>query len=83
MREITTITLNGIENGNRARAVEIISKALVKDFSKSTMIFQKGYYTEGSIESVPPHTSVFIIGWDESTHEKENNPPNQDFCHEK
>lgn len=62
MRKIHNILLDNIDNGERVKAVDIISKALSKDFGKSCAVFQEGHFSECAIEAIPASVSVFVIG---------------------
>lgn len=62
MRKIHNIILDNIDNGERVKAVDIISKALSKEFGKSCAVFQEGHFSECAIEAIPASVSVFVIG---------------------
>jgi len=62
MRKIHNILLDNIDNGERVKAVDIISRALSKEFGKSCAVFQEGHFSECAIEAIPPSVSVFVVG---------------------
>lgn len=61
MRKIHSIMLDNIDNGERVKAVDIISRALSKEFGKSCAVFQEGHFSECAIEAMPASVSVFVI----------------------
>jgi Fe-S cluster assembly ATPase SufC len=70
MRKIHNILLDNIDNGERVKAVDIISKALSKEFGKSCAVFQEGHFSECAIEAIPASVSVFVIGRPQLTKEQ-------------
>jgi len=62
MRKIHNILLDNIDNGERVKAVDIISRALSKEFGKSCAVFQEGHFSECAIEAIPASVSVFVVG---------------------
>lgn len=62
MRKIHTITLDNIDNGERVKAVDIISRSLSAEFGKSCAVFQEGHVSDAAVEAIPASVSVFVVG---------------------
>jgi len=61
MRKIHQITLGSIDNGERVKAIDIISKALAKDFGKECIVVQEGHMSDCALEAIPSSVCVFVI----------------------
>jgi Fe-S cluster assembly ATPase SufC len=62
MRKIHNIILDNIDNGERVKAVEIISRALSQEFGKSCAVLQDGHFSDCALDAIPPTVSIFVIG---------------------
>jgi Fe-S cluster assembly ATPase SufC len=62
MRKIHNIILDNIDNGERVKAIEIISKALSQEFGKSCAVLQDGHFSDCALDAIPPTVSIFVIG---------------------
>jgi len=62
MREIHKITLTGFSDlTKRAKAVDIISAALVKEFARKVAVSPEGFMSDSVLNEMPSSTSVFLI----------------------
>lgn len=68
MRKIFKICVSGMDTVERIRAIEIMSKALVDNYSKATIVTNEGNATDKAIDAIPTHVDVFIV-CSESHHE--------------
>jgi hypothetical protein len=71
MRKIHTVTLGNIDNGERVKAIDIISKALAKDFGKECIVVQEGHMSDCALEAIPSSVCVFVVS---SEHGKDFEP---------
>ncbi len=61
MRQIHKITITDISIEKRAKAIDIISAALVAQYHRNVMVIQEGHSSESAIDLLPPNVSVFVI----------------------
>ena len=61
MRQVHRITITDISIEKRAKAIDIISAALVAQYHRNVMVIQEGHSSESAIDLLPPNVSVFVI----------------------
>lgn len=61
MRKTFKICVSGMEPLERSKAIEIMSRALVAEYSKATIVTHDGNATDKAIDAIPTHVDVFIV----------------------
>ena len=68
MRKTIKICLSGTEGQERARIVDIISRALVSEFHRNTAVFPDGHISDSALEAIPASINVFLVCADNHHH---------------